>query len=321
MKVIVFGGAGFIGSAIAAELRSHGHQVLTAGRKGCDVTVDFAYDQSSEVYAAIVREADIVVNAAGILIERGGNTFDAVYVKAPTALLAACAAERVARVVHISGLGLTSKSGGHIAGKYTAAKLACERAVHACPVDYAIVRPGLVLGEGSPATGLLQWLAKLPVIALPGWFKGPWFSGGFHPGASQVAPMQVQDVAEAVTRICEHPKALRRTIEITGPEVMTYKTLMQRLRAAANNGTGKGAALWLPMPWWLMKLGALLAEYLPQTVYSIDTMRMLQAGGATEHNEALYWLRHNSSRSRTKNNTLDLKNLSKQTLFTNEICP
>ena len=288
MKVIVFGGAGFIGSAIAAELRSHGHQVLTAGRNGCDVTVDFAYDQSSEAYAAIVREADIVVNAAGILIERGGNTFDAVYVKAPTALLAACAAERVARVVHISGLGLTSKSCGHIAGKYTAAKLACERAVHACPVDYAIVRPGLVVGQGSPAIRLLQWLAQLPIIALPGWFK----DGGFHPGASQVAPMQVQDVAEAVTRICEHPKALRRTIELAGPEVMTYKTLMQRLRTAADDATGKGAALWLPMPWWLMKLGALLAEYLPQTVYSIDTMRMLQAGGTTEHNEALYWLRH-----------------------------
>jgi uncharacterized protein YbjT (DUF2867 family) len=288
MKVIVFGGAGFIGRAIAAELRSHGHQVLTAGRKGCDVAVDFAYDQSSEVYAAIVREADIVVNAAGILIERGGNTFDAVYVKAPTALLAACAAERVARVVHISGLGLSHKSGSPVAGKYTAAKLACERAVHACPVDYAIVRPGLVLAHGSPATQLLQWLAKLPVIALPGWFKGRWFSGGFHPGASLVAPMQVQDVAEAVTRICEHPKALRRTIEMAGPEVMTYKTLMQRLRSAAS----KCPALWLPVPWWLMKLGALLAAYLPQTVYSIDTMRMLQAGGTTEHNEALYWLRH-----------------------------
>jgi nucleoside-diphosphate-sugar epimerase len=288
MKVIVFGGAGFIGSAIATELRTHGHQVLTAGRKGCDVTVDFAYDQSSEVYAAIVREADIVVNAAGILIERGGNTFDAVYVKAPTALLAACAAERVARVVHISGLGLANKSGSPVAGKYTAAKLACERAVHQCPVDYAIVRPGLVVGQGSPATALLQWLATLPVIALPGWFK----DGGLHPGASLVAPMQVQDVAEAVTRICEHPKALRRTIELAGPEVMTYKTLMQRLRNAANDGAGKGAALWLPVPWWLMKLAALLAAYLPQTVYSIDTMRMLQAGGTTEHNEALYWLRH-----------------------------
>jgi uncharacterized protein YbjT (DUF2867 family) len=280
MKVIVFGGAGIIGRAVATELRSHGHQVLTAGRKGCDVTVDFRYDNTPELFAAIVRGADIVVNATGILIERADNTFDAVYVTAPTALFAACAAERVARIVHISGLGLSHST----RGQYTAAKLACERAVQAGPVDYAIVRAGLVLDAQSPATRLFQWLAKMPIIALPGWFKG----GGFHPGASLLAPMQVQDVAEAVVRICEHPKALRRTIELAGPEVMTYREMLQRYRHAA----GKGAALWLPMPWWLMKLAAVLAAYLPQTVYSIDTMRMLQAGGTTEKNEAFYWLRH-----------------------------
>ncbi len=279
MKVIVFGGAGLIGSAIATELRSHGHTVTTAGRTGCDHSVDYRYDNTPELFASIVRGADIVVNAAGILIERGDNTYDAVYVKAPTALLAACASERVARVIHISGLGLT----GHIKGQYTASKLACERAVQACPVDYAIVRPGLVMDAQCPSTRLLHWLAKQPVIALPGWFH----QGRWQPGASLVAPMQVQDVAQAVARICEHPKALRRIIELSGPEVMPYKTMLQRMRHAA----GKGIALWLPMPWWLMKLAALAAAYLPQTVYSIDTMRMLQAGGTTENNEAVVWLR------------------------------
>jgi uncharacterized protein YbjT (DUF2867 family) len=275
MKIIVFGGAGLIGHAIACELRSHGHQVLTAGRKDCDVAVDFRYDNSPGIFAAIVRGADIVVNAAGILIERGDNTFQAVYVKAPTALFAACAAERVARIVHISGLGLAS----HIPGLYTASKLACEQALQACPVDYAIVRPSLVVADTCPSTRLMQFLAKLPIIALPGLWQ---------PGEARLAPMQVQDVAEAVTRICEHPKALRRTIELAGPQEMTYKQLLQRYRSAA----GKGVALWLPLPWWLMKLSALLAAHLPQTVFSIDTMRMLQAGGTTECNEALYWLRH-----------------------------
>jgi uncharacterized protein YbjT (DUF2867 family) len=275
MKIIVFGGAGLIGHAIACELRSHGHQVLTAGRKDCNVAVDFRYNNSTELFAAIVRGADIVVNAAGILIERGDNTFHTVYVKAPTALFAACAAERVARIVHVSGLGLASHTPGH----YTASKLACEHALQACPVDYAIVRPSLVVADSSPSTRLMKFLAKLPVIALPGLWR---------PGESRLAPMQVQDVAEAVTRICEHPKALRRTIELAGPQEMTYKELLQRYRSAA----GKGIALWLPLPWWLMKFSALLAAHLPQTVFSIDTMRMLQAGGTTECNEALYWLRH-----------------------------
>ena len=61
--------------------------------------------------------------------------------------------------------------------------------------------------------------------------------------------------------------------------------------SARAKAAGKGQALWLPLPWWLMKLGALAAAWLPQSVYSIDTMRMLQNGAAPENNEAAYWLR------------------------------
>jgi uncharacterized protein YbjT (DUF2867 family) len=150
-------------------------------------------------------------------------------------------------------------------------------------VDYAIVRPALLVDAACPSTRLFQWLAKLPLIALPGLL---------HPGASLVAPIQVQDVAEAVTRICEYPKALRRTIALAGPEVMPYRDMLARYRQATHPEAGQGAALWLPLPWWLMKATALLAAHLPQSVFSIDTMRMLQAGSVPESNEALYWLRH-----------------------------
>ncbi len=275
MKVIVFGGAGLLGSAIATELRSHGHQVVTAGRTGCDVAVDYRYGNTPELFADLVRGADIVVNAAGILIERGDNTFAAVHIAAPTALFKACQAERVARIVHISSLGV----GTGIAGAYMASKLAAEQALQAGSVDYAIVRPALLVDAACPSTVLFQWLAKLPAIALPGLL---------HPGASLVAPIQVQDVAEAVTRMCEHPKALRRTIELAGPEVMSYRDMLARYRQQA----GKGPALWLPVPWWLMKATALLAAHLPQSVFSIDTMRLLQASSVPQSNEALYWLRH-----------------------------
>jgi uncharacterized protein YbjT (DUF2867 family) len=279
MKVIVFGGAGLLGRAIATELSSHGHQVVTAGRTACDVVVDYRFDNTPELFADIVRGADIVVNAAGILIERADNTFAAVHVAAPAALFKACQTERVARIVHISSLG----AGTGIPGAYMASKLAAEQALQAGSVDYAIVRPALLADAACPSTRLFQWLAKLPVVALPGLL---------HPGASLVAPIRVQDVAEAVTRMCEYPKALRRSIELAGPEVMTYKTMLQRYREATHLEAGKGAALWLPLPWWLMKASALFAAYLPQSVFSIDTLRMLQAGSVAQSNEALYWLRH-----------------------------
>jgi uncharacterized protein YbjT (DUF2867 family) len=274
MRIVVFGGTGLLGWAITRALRRNGHDVITAGRSVCDAVVDFRYDTAPEAYLPLVQGADIVVNAAGILIERGDNTFDAVHVKAPTALFAACAKARVARIVHISSLGV----GTGIRGDYMATKLAAETALQAGSVDFAIVRPALLVDSDCPSTQLFEFLAKLPIIALPGLR---------HPGASLLAPIQVQDVAQAVARICEHPKALRRVIELAGPQTMSYREMLTTYRHQA----GKGVALWLPLPWWLMKLTALLAAKLPQNVFSIDTMRMLRAGSVAPQSESSFWLR------------------------------
>lgn len=249
-----------LGGAIAANLRARGHSMTTAGRSGCDVTVDFAYDTVPEAFADLVRGVHIVVNAVGILVERGNNSFDTVHVQAPTALFAACAQARVARIVHISGLGV----GTGLPGAYLRSKLAAELALAAGTVDYAIVRPALLVDDACPSTRLFKFLATLPVIGLPGLL---------HPGASLLAPISVEDVALGVAQLCEHPKALRRTVEMAGPVTLTYRQMLANYRSAA----GKGAALWLPLPWWLMKLTALLAAYLPQKVFSIDTVRLLQA--------------------------------------------
>jgi uncharacterized protein YbjT (DUF2867 family) len=274
MRIVVFGGTGLLGWAITRALRRNGHDVITAGRSVCDAVVDFRYDTAPEAYLPLVQGADIVVNAAGILIERGDNTFDAVHVKAPTALFTACAKARVARIVHISSLGV----GTGIRGDYMATKLAAETALQAGSVDFAIVRPALLVDSDCPSTQLFEFLAKLPIIALPGLR---------HPGASLLAPIQVQDVAQAVARICEHPKALRRVIELAGPQTMSYREMLTTYRHQA----GKGVALWLPLPWWLMKLTALLAAKLPQNVFSIDTMRMLRAGSVAPQSESSFWLR------------------------------
>lgn len=273
MNIIVFGGAGLLGRAIADTLRASGHAVTTAGRTGCDKAVDFRYDTTADAFADVLRGAHIVVNAVGLLMERGDNRFESVHVQAPTALFATCAKARVARIVHISALGV----GTGIPGAYMASKWAAEQALQAGAVDYAIVRPALLVDEASPSTRLLKFLATLPVIALPGLL---------HPGTAQLAPIRVQDVAQAVANLCVHPKALRRVVEIAGPQVLSYRDLLARLRHAA----GKGAALWLPVPWWLMHATAWMASFLPQNVFSRDTVRMLQAQSLPQDNAAQSWL-------------------------------
>lgn len=275
MNILVFGGAGVLGRAIATTLRQAGHTVTTAGRTACDVAVDFRFDNTPEAFAPLLRGTHIVVNAVGLLIERGDNRFDTVHVQAPAALYAACAKARVARIVHISALGV----GSGIPGAYMASKLAAEQALQAGPVDYAIVRPALLVDDASPSTRLFRLLARLPVISLPGLL---------HPGASRMAPIHTQDVAEAVANLCIHPKALRRIVELAGAQTLSYRELLAGFRRAA----GKGAAIYLPMPWWLMHTSAWLAAFLPQNVFSRDTVRMLQAQSLPRENAAQAWLGH-----------------------------
>jgi uncharacterized protein YbjT (DUF2867 family) len=286
MKIIVFGGAGLLGSAIVRELRSHGHNVVTAGRSGCDVAVDFRYEHSADAFAPLVKDVDVVVNTVGILKEWGDERFDAVHVTAPRALFEACARAHVARVVQISALGagrlpfasLQAVPGGRYMASKRAAEAALVEAMQASSGDAVIVRPSLLMDVQSPSTKLFQQLARLPIIALPGLLR---------PGSAMLAPMQCADMAEAIARICEHPKSLRRAIELAGPQEMSYREFLTQMRSAQ----GLGKALWLPLPWALIRLAAKAAELLPQKVISADGMQALQAGLTTERNEALYWLR------------------------------
>ncbi len=278
MKVIIFGGAGMLGRAIATELRSHGHGVTTAGRSGCDVAVDFRYALHRDEFTPIIRGADIVINAVGILIERGDEKFDQVHVQAPQALFEACAKEHVARVVQISALGAGRGTKGRYIASKEAAEAALATAMQHASGDWAIVRPSLLMHEGNPATDLCMRLARLPVHGVPGLTRA---------SEPVIAPMQCADAAQAICRICEHPKALRRAIELAGPQELRYGEFLAQLRASL----GLRPAFNVRLPWALMKLTALLAERLPQKVLSADGVRILRAGLTTANNEALYWLR------------------------------
>lgn len=273
MKIVVLGAAGLLGSAIAREFELRGHEVVHCARRGTPVTLDLRFDLGTPRLEAIVQGADVVVNAIGLLIERDGNTWDMVHRQASQALATACEAQRVARIIHLSSLG----TGTGLPGRLMASKLEAEQVYEAYGVDYAVVRAGLLVDPASPSTRLFRLLARMPVIALP---------GVLLPGASRIAPIQVADVARCVVRIAEHPKALRRVIELAGLQLMSYREMLEGYRAAQ----GKGAALWLPMPWWLMKLTARLAHWLPQKVFSIDTVRMLKAESLAQHNETARWL-------------------------------
>ena len=162
MRVMVLGGTGFIGRHAAAALRARGHAVvigtrhpkrapaklppgLRPGLPGVELReTHFESLTTRYIWKPLLDDVDAVVNAVGILRERGSETYDRVHNMAPAALGEACARLSI-RLVHVSALGL--RPGAR--SRFLRSKLVAERKIMASGADYSIVRPALLDGEAA----------------------------------------------------------------------------------------------------------------------------------------------------------------------------
>lgn len=275
MNVLVCGASGCVGRAVVHALRARGHRVVEGARRTEDgrhtLHVDFMQARTPAAWAETLRSAgvDTVVNCIGILMPSAGQTFERVHAEGPMELFRGAAQAGVRRIVQVSALGVGGDAQS-LASPYLHSKLRADDALAALPLDWAVLRPSLVFGPGSHSAALFATLAGMPVIGLPG------------RGAQQVQPIHVYELAEAIARIVERPAELRSVFELGGPQVLAYREMLQRYRAAQ----GLGDALWLPVPMPFMRAGAWLAEMLPQKVFCRDTIALLERGSVAEPNAA-----------------------------------
>jgi len=97
---------------------------------------------------------DAIINAVGILTERGAGDFERIHRQAPAALFTAAADAGIGRVVQISALGAATRRTPYLASKADAdAVLAAT-----CPSG-TFVRPSLVFGDGGASTAFFLALA------------------------------------------------------------------------------------------------------------------------------------------------------------------
>jgi uncharacterized protein YbjT (DUF2867 family)/fatty acid desaturase len=200
MRTLILGGAGFIGRHAAAALARRGHTVVIgtrhpsrAGRRLPAALLRCGRREvhlerllSPEAWNSVLGDVDCVVNAVGILRERGGETYDRVHHLAPAALAEACA-RRSTRLVHVSALGLHA---GARSGFLTS-KLAGERALAASRSDYSIVRPSLLDGERGYGALWFRRVARWPLHAVPADALG------------RVDALDVGELGEAIALLCE----------------------------------------------------------------------------------------------------------------------
>ena len=180
--MLVVGGSGFVGRHLVAALAARGCRVTVATRrreraKTCSLlpTVEVVEDDVNlpGVLERLAAGRDTVINLAGVLHSRRGRRdqrgpndygpdFAQVHVELAQAVVNACRAAGVKRLLHMSALG----AGSQAPSEYLRSKGVGERAVLAAEdLAVTVFRPSVIFGPEDSFLNLFALLAKfLPVI-------------------------------------------------------------------------------------------------------------------------------------------------------------
>jgi len=275
-NVLVVGGAGFIGRHLVASLAAAGLRVTVPSRRRERAkhlillpTVDVV---ETDIMAPGVLERlcagkQAVYNLVGILhsrrgrrAERGvneyGPDFARMHVELPQAIVAACRASGVHRLLHISALGASPNA----PSEYLRSKGIAEKALLAADdLDVTVFRPSVVFGPEDAFLNRFATFAKLfPAFGVP------------CPGA-KFQPVYVGDVARALHFALEEPEAPGKVYELCGPDVVTMKELVRFVCAVT------GRRRWVfGLPDRLAYLQAWMLEHLPGKLMTRDNYRSMQ---------------------------------------------
>lgn len=246
--VTVFGGTGFLGSAIVRALSARGYAVRVATRHPlpqapADGVMHVTADVSNESSVRrAVHGAFAIVNAVSLYVEKRGLTFAGVHVDGARTV-ARCAREAGAeRIVHVSGLGSDPRS----PSAYVRARARGEEAVREAFPDAVVLRPSVMFGRDDSFLSAIEMATRFPVVPL------------FGRGDTRLQPVYVADVATAAATVIADPQTPPRELELGGAETLTYREIV----AAVAAHLGRRRRL-LPLPFAAWKALAAGASLLP----------------------------------------------------------
>ena len=238
---LVTGATGYVGARLLRRLAGEGRAVRALARRPEVV------EQLDEVEAV---RADLITGAG---LERALDGCDTAYYlvhsmealagngdpfadrdrSAAERFAQAAAAAGVERIVYLGGIAPPGPQSAHLGSR-----LEVERILLAAVPTSTALRASIVVGAGSSSFRILVRLVeRLRVLPLPAW-RG-----------NRTQPIAERDVIEYLARTPQVPGAAGRSLDVVGPDVLTYAEMVERIAEAMGVGRlplGLGASLTPP---------------------------------------------------------------------------
>lgn len=274
MNVLVVGGTGFVGQALCEKLADRDHDVTALSRDpdaeevpegvatvAGDVT---NYESIAEAFAG--RDAVVnLVSLSPLFEPRGGNAMhETVHLGGTENCVEAAEVHGVDRFVQMSALGGDPNGPTH----YLRAKGKAEAVVRDSDLEWTIVRPSVIFGDGGEFVGFTKKLTTPYVTGLPGG------------GKTQFQPIHVAEVATMLADTVEDEDHVGESYDIGGPEVLT----MAEVARMAHRADGHSLTV-LPVPMGLAKVGLSVAGAIPGLPFGADQYRSLKVRNTAPDND------------------------------------
>ena len=266
---LIFGGSGQIGRNLIRKLTKNNYKVTVVTRNIHQKSY-IIKTQANAGYIDIIESnifeedklrklfqgADICINLIGILFEqKKGNTFKNIHTVFPSLLAKLSKEYNLKHFIHLSALGISEAKDSI----YAKSKLAGENEILNNFPLATILRPSIVYSvDDNFTTNFMTLLSRLPVFPL------------YYGGNTKFTPIHCSDLTDTIFHIISK-NIYSKIIECSGPEIITFKEILQRLLKLINK-----KRLLIPFPLPLAKVSARLFEVLPNPILTTDQLRLLK---------------------------------------------
>jgi len=270
--LFITGGTGFVGTNVVRALGNRPMRLLVRDRakhRGL-ISEQVEIVEGDVTHPASLRSAmdgcSAVLHLVAIIEPTSGESFDENIRKGTENVLNEAHAAGVGRFYQMSAIGAQDNPDF----PYHQAKWRAEQAVKSSGLTWTIFRPSVIYGPGDGFISVLASVIRsFPIIPVVG------------DGKSRFQPIQVGDVAEAITNAIDDPSTTEKTLDLVGPEILTYEELLDTIAA----GIGKHKRK-LHLPVGLMNVIVSASKPLPKSIrppVTSEQLKMLALDNTSDH--------------------------------------